>query len=126
MPKARTFLWIASAILAGTAFLHAMSWGFVRTQFTGDASEIARLLWFSLAIDWMIVAGMWLAAGYGGAALLRPLVLVSAVIPIAAAVAQFLVLGASFPGLYLLALAGAVAIIGAVRLGDEAVAVPPA
>jgi len=74
----------------------------------------------------MIVAGMWLAAGYGGAALLRPLVLVSAVIPIAAAVAQFLVLGASFPGLYLLALAGAVAIIGAVRLGDEAVAVPPA
>jgi hypothetical protein len=37
----------------------------------------------------------------------------------------FLVIGPAFFGLYLLGLAGAVAIIGAIRLGDEATAVAP-
>jgi hypothetical protein len=124
MPKARTFLWIASAMLAATALMHATAWGFVRTQFSGDGLEIARLLWFTLAVDWLLVAGLWFAAGYGGAALLRPLVLLSTLIPLAAAVGQFVTLGPSFFGLYLLALAGAVAILGALRMGDEAKAPP--
>lgn len=125
MPRARTFLWIASAMLAATALMHAVAWGFVRTQFSGDGLEIARLLWFTLAVDWLLVAGLWFAAGYGGAALLRPLVLLSTLLPLAAAVGQFVTLGASFFGLYLLVLAAAIAIIGAIRLGDEAVVAPP-
>lgn len=126
MPKARTLLWIASAMLAATALMHATAWGFVRTQFSGDGLEIARLLWFTLAADWILVAGLWFAAGYGGAGLLRPLVMISILIPLAAAVGQFVTLGPSFFGLYLLVLASAIAIIGAVRLGDEAKAPPPA
>jgi hypothetical protein len=126
MPRARTFLWIASAMLAATALMYAVAWGFVRTQFAGEGLETARLLWFNLAADWLLVAGLWFAAGYGGAALLRPLVMLSALIPLASAIGQFVALGASSLGLYLLVLAAAIAIIGAIRLGDEAVVTPPA
>lgn len=125
MPKARTLLWIASAILLATAAIHFTGWFLARGQFVGPGQPIAQLLWFSIDVDWLVVAGLWFAAGYGGAALLRPLVMLSAIIPLAAAVALFFVIGPFFFGVYLLGVAGAVAIIGAIRLGDEAVAAPP-
>ena len=124
MPKARTMLWIASAILLATAAFHFMGWFLARGQFPGTAEPLARLLWFSIDIDWVVVAALWFAAGYGGAALLRPLVMLSAAIPLAAAVALFVVIGPAFFGLWLLALAGAIAIVGAIRLGDEAITPP--
>ncbi len=120
MPKARTLLWIASAILLATAGFHFMGWFLARAQFAGAGQPLVQLMWFSLDIDWLVVASLWFAAGYGGAALLRPLVILSAIIPLAAAVALFLVIGPAFFGLWLLALAGLVAIVGALRLGDEA------
>jgi len=125
MPRARTFLWIASAIMLATAAFHFMGWFLAQGQFAGDGQPLARLLWFSIDVDWLVVAALWFVAGYGGAALHRPLVMISAIIPLAGAVGLFLVIGPAFFGLYLLALAGAVAIIGAIRLGDEAVAVAP-
>ena len=125
MPRARTFLWIASAIMLATAAFHFMGWFLAREQFAGPAQPLVELMWFSLDVDWLVVAGLWFAAGYGGAALLRPLVIVSAIIPLAAAVAMFFVIGPALFGLWLLGLAGAVAIIGAIRLGDEAVAAAP-
>ncbi len=126
MPRARTFLWIASAMMLATAAFHFMGWFLARGLFAGDGQAFARLLWFTADVDWLVVAGLWFVAGYGGAALLRPLVLLSAIIPLAAAVGMFFVIGPAFFGLYLLGLAGAIAIIGAIRLGDEAVVAPPA
>ena len=120
MPRARTFLWIASAIMLATAAFHFMGWFQARRQFAGPGEPLVQLLWFSLDVDWLVVAALWFMAGYGGAALLRPLVMLSAIIPIAAAVGLFLVIGPAFFGLWLLALAGAIAILGAIRLGDEA------
>lgn len=125
MPRARTFLWIASAIMLATAAFHFMGWVMARDQFAGTGQLTVRMLWFSLSADWLVVAGLWFAAGYGGASLLRPLVLLSALIPLIAAVAMFLVISPAFFELWLLGLASAVAIIGAIRLGDEAVAVAP-
>jgi len=120
MPRARTFLWIASAIMLATAAFHFMGWFLARSQFAGPGEPLVQLLWFSLDVDWLVVAALWFMAGYGGAALLRPLVMLSAIIPLAAAVGLFLVIGPAFFGLWLLALAGAIAILGAIRLGDEA------
>lgn len=125
MPKARTFLWIASAILAGTAAIHFTGWFLGRDQFAGPTQPIVKLLWFSIDVDWLIVASLWFAAGYGGAAILRPLVMLSTIIPFAAAVGMFFLISPAFFGLWLLALAGVIAILGAIRLGDEAVAVVP-
>jgi len=125
MPRARTFLWIAAAIMAATAAIHFTGWFLGRDQFAGPTQPIVKLLWFSIDVDWLVVAGLWFAAGYGGAGLLRPLVILSAIIPLAAAVGMFFLISPAFFGLYLLALAGAIAIIGAIRLGDEAVAVAP-
>ena len=120
MPRARTLLWIASAILLATTAFHFMGWVLARDQFPGTGQPTVRMLWFSLGVDWLVVAGVWFAAGYGGAALLRPLVMLSALIPLAAAVAMFLVISPAFFELWLLGLAGCVALVGAVRLGDEA------
>jgi len=120
MPRARTFLWIASAIMLATAAFHFMGWFLARSQFAGPGEPLVQLLWFSLDVDWLVVAALWFMAGYGGAALLRPLVMLSASIPLAAAGGLFLVIGPAFFGLWLLALAGAIAILGAIRLGDEA------
>ena len=126
MPKARTFLWIASAIMLATAAFHFMGWFLARSQFTGPGQPLVELLWFTIDVDWVVVAGLWFAAGYGGAALLRPLVMLSTIIPLGAAVGMFLVIGPAFFGTYLLGLAGAIAIIGAIRLGDETIGSPPA
>ena len=125
MPRARTFLWIASAILVATAAFHAMGWFLAGSQFAGPTRPLVELIWFSVDVDWLVVAALWFFAGYGGASLLRPLVMISAIIPLAAAIGMFLVIGPAFFGLWLHALAGAVAIIGAIRLGDEA-KTPPA
>jgi hypothetical protein len=123
MPKARTLLWIASGILLATAGFHFMGWFLARGQFAGTGQSLAQLMWFSLDVDWLVVASLWFAAGYGGAALLRPLVILSAIIPLAAATAMFIVIGPAFFGLWLLGLAGSLAVVGAIRLGDEAM--PP-
>ncbi len=108
MPRARTFLWIASAILLATAAFHCMGWFLARGQFAGPSQPLVQLLWFTIDIDWLVVAALWFVAGYGSAALLRPLVIISAIIPLSGAVGLFLVIGPAFFGLWLRGLAGAI------------------
>ena len=108
-------IWLAAAMLLACAILHSLAWGRTQASFPPDARRMAALLWFLLAIDWVVFAILWsLGAGVGPAA--RPLLLVSLAVPIAVAIGLVMTLGPGFFAIYLQLAAAGLLLIGTLRL----------
>ena len=78
---------------------------------------MARLLWFSVDLDWLVVASLWALAAWMGSAALRLPVLAARLIPIGSALWFAVTVGPGFIGIYVLVLVPILAIVGALRLG---------
>jgi len=78
---------------------------------------VARLLWFSVDRDWLVVASLWALAAWMGSAALRLPVLAASLIPIGSALWFAVTVGPDFIGIYVLVLVPILAIVGALRLG---------
>ncbi|MDB5704975.1 MAG: hypothetical protein JWN66_2091 [Sphingomonas bacterium] len=116
MRGAKAYLWGASALLTVTAALHFFGWFMVRSQLAGETLPLIRLFWFTADVDWLVVAAIWFVAGRKGSVALRPIVLIAAITPLASAAGMILTLGPTFFGLWMLAIAVVLAVLGARRL----------
>ena len=111
----KLLIWLAAAVLLACALLHSLAWARTQASFPPDARRMAALLWFLVAIDWVVFAGLWgLGASVGPAA--RPLLLASSVVPVAVAIGLVLTLGPGFFAIYLQLAAAALLLTGSVRL----------
>ncbi len=90
----------AAALMILCAILHSLAWTTTRLRFPVEDRALVALVWFLLAIDWTILGGLWLIAASGGGTM-RPLLLLSAVVPLAVAVGLCVVISPFFFAVYL-------------------------
>ena len=103
-------------LLVACAVLHCLAWGRTQAIFAPAERPMAALIWFLLAIDWLVIASLWvLGASQGTGA--RWSLLLSSVIPIAVAVGLCLTVGPRFFPIYLQLSAAALVIAGALYMG---------
>lgn len=113
---ARWLLGTGAALLIATALFHATGLPMLSGWLAGTRGQILSLLWLTPVADWLVVALLWIVAAIRAQDALVVVVLVSAIVPVFAAVGLFLVAGASHPGPFMLAAAAALAVLGALRL----------
>ena len=107
----RYMIWGAAFLLIACAVLHCLAWMRVQADFAPAGRAMAALVWFLLAIDWLVIAGLWvLGASQGTGA--RASLLLSAIIPIAVSIGLFLTLGPRFFAIYVQLSAAALVIAG--------------
>jgi hypothetical protein len=97
------------------AILHAFAWTSTRARFPAESQSLAALLWFLLAIDWFVLGGLWFMGATGGAAM-RPLLLLSSIVPVAVAIGLCLAVSPLFFPVYLQLGAAVLLIVGALRM----------
>lgn len=90
----------AAALMILCAILHSFAWTTIKARFPADEQALVALLWFLLAIDWAVFGGLWLMAASGSAAM-RPLLLLSSVVPLAVTIGLCVVMGFTFFPIYL-------------------------
>jgi hypothetical protein len=104
-------------VLVACAVLHSLAWTRVQADLAPPAGRaMAALVWFLLAIDWLVIAGLWLLGASQGTGA-RWSLLLSSVIPIAVAVGLCLTVGPRFFPIYLLLSSAALVIVGALYMG---------
>ena len=82
----------------------------------GERGRILGLLWQVPAVDWTVVALLWLITAWLGDRRLAVIVWISALIPAAVAIMLIGAVGAGFPGIWMLIGAVLLAAAGAFRL----------
>jgi hypothetical protein len=105
----------AAVLLILCAVLHTISWRTTRARFPGEERSMAALLWFLLGIDWLVLGLVWVFAATGGPQM-QPLLLVTAAVPIAAAIGMCVAVSPRFPPVYLQTAAAGLLIAGALKL----------
>ena len=111
----KNLILVAAFLMFACAVLHSFAWTRTQADFTPEVRQLAALLWFLLAIDWAVIAGLWvLGASQGVAA--RPQLLLSSVVPIAVAIGLCLTIGPRFFPVYLQLGAAGLLLLGAFRL----------
>ncbi len=105
----------AAVLILLCAILHSLAWTTTRMRFPADGQSLVALVWFLLAIDWVVLGGLWLIAASGGAAM-RPLLLISSIIPFAVAIGLCLVISPYFFAVYLQLGALLLLVTGTLRL----------
>jgi hypothetical protein len=113
--SAANLIRLAAVLLFLCAVLHTISWGSTRARFPGEERSMAALLWFLLGIDWLVLGLVWLFAARGGPQM-QPLLLVTATVPIAAAIGMCVAVSPRFPPVYLQTAAAVLLIAGALKL----------
>jgi hypothetical protein len=117
VPRGRILLNMGAGLLAVIACFHAAGWSSLRDEFPGTIPPLVRLLWFSVDLDWLVVALIWALAARAGTAALRLPAFAASLIPIGSALWLAVTIGPGFVGVYALALAAILALLGAQRLG---------
>ena len=105
----------AAALLILCAILHSVSWKATRERFPAKEKAFAAVLWFLLAIDWVVFGCLWLIAASGGVAM-QPFLLLSSVIPLAVTAGLCLTAGFTFFPMYLQLGAFLLLVAGTLRL----------
>src|ERR1700730_14332086 len=103
-------------LLIACAVLHSLAWTRVQADFGPAGRSMAALVWFLLAIDWLVIAGLWVLGASQGTGV-RASLLLSAIIPIAVSIGLIVTLGPRFFAVYLQLSAAALVIVGALRMG---------
>jgi len=113
MRNARIFLGLGAALLLATAAIHASGHSMVEPWLDGQRGAVLSLLWFTLSIDWVLVALVW---AWGAARPDPRLALpagILAFVPAVAAIQILVAAGPGFFGIWLLAGSAALALAGA-------------
>ena len=108
-------VWAGAGFLLGCGILHLLAWSKAQAGFSPDSRPIAALIWFLLGLDWFVFAAMWcFGAAIGPQA--RPMLLISAVIPVAVVIGLCFTLGPRFYAVYLQLAAAGLLVVGSLRL----------
>ncbi len=113
---ARWLLGGGAVLLIATALFHSTGLPMVAGWLPGTRGQILGLLWLTPVADWIAVALLWIIAAVRLRSEMRAVVLVSAIVPVFAAIGLFVIVGAAHPGPFMLAVAVVLAMLGAFRL----------
>jgi hypothetical protein len=112
----RALLILGGTVLLGTAGFHASGGPSVANWLPGERGAVVQALWYLAAVDWAVVGLAWLFVAWRGDRRLAPLVWLLALAPAAAAALIAAVLGPAFIGIWLLAGATLLAVLGSIAL----------
>ena len=112
----RILLTLAALVLIGTAAFHASGASMVSGWLGGERGMVLQMLWYIPTLDWAVVGLAWLFIAWRGSHLHAPLVWVLALIPGGAAAMVANAVGPAFLGLWLLAGATLLAVLGSIAL----------
>jgi len=112
----RAFLTLGGLVLLGTAAFHATGGPMVAGWLGGERGAVLQMLWYIPTLDWSVVALAWLLIAWWGNHRLAPLVWILALIPGFAAALVAATVGPTFLGLWLLAGATLLAVLGSIAL----------
>ena len=116
MKAGRALVTAGAALLVATAAVHSLGSSMVSGWLEGERRTILLLAWFILAFDWVIVALAWLYCAWRGGRRFAPVVYLTAAIPAATALGLIYAVGPGFFGIWMLAGAVGLAVVGASRL----------
>jgi hypothetical protein len=112
----RTLLTLGALLLIGTAAFHGSGAATVAGWLGGERGALLQTLWFIPVLDWATVGLAWLYIAWRGGSRLAPLVWLLALIPAGAAAMIAASVGPNFVGVWLLAGAALLALLGSVAL----------
>jgi hypothetical protein len=112
----RILLTLGALVLIGTAAFHATDASTVSGWLGGERGILLKMLWFIPTLDWAVVGLAWLFIAGRGSHRMAPLVWVTALVPGGAAVMVANAVGPTFLGLWLLAGATLLAMLGSIAL----------
>jgi len=113
----RTLLTAGAIVLVLGAALHCYGWAIVGAKFAGPLFPVSRLFWFSLPIDWLVVAAIWFQCARGGASM--TIVRIAAIIPIVMAIGGFAVIGPRFIGAWVFSIAAVLGLVGSRAISEQ-------
>ncbi len=116
----RILLTLGALVLIGTAAFHGSGAGMVAGWLGGERGALLQTLWFIPTLDWAAVGLAWLFIAWRGSARLAPLVWLLALIPGGAAAMVAAAVGPAFLGVWLLAGATLLALLGSIALPRDA------
>jgi hypothetical protein len=116
MKAARTFLAAGALLLILTAAVHSLGSSMVSGWLEGERRSILMAAWFLLAVDWIVVALVWLYCARRASRSLAPIIYLTGLVPAATAVALLIAVGPAFFGIWMLVGALILAAVGAARL----------
>ena len=113
--RRQALLLAAALLLSATSAFHMTGLGMIAPLVADPPGgwnyvRIFEMLWIGPAFAWAIVAVIWVMAALRPAVVSRPVVLVTALIPLGFAAALFVVVGFAFPGPWMLIAASVTAI----------------
>ncbi len=117
----RVLLSLSALILIGTGAFHATGSSMVAGWLGGERGALLQMLWWLPTLDWLVVALAWLFIAWRGDRRLAPLVWLLALAPAGAAALVAGTVGPAFLGLWLLAGATLLAVLGSIALPRTAV-----
>lgn len=117
----RVLLALGGLALIGTAAFHATGGGSLAGWVDGDRALVLQLLWHVPTLDWTVVGLTWLFIAWRGSHRLAPLVWLLALMPGGVAVMLAFAVGSTFIGMWLLAGATLLALLGSIALPLRAV-----
>lgn len=115
----RVLLICGAVLLVGTAAFHSTGFDMAKGWVEGQRGIIVGLLWAMLAVDWLIVAAVWLYAGLRRLPALRWPVVITGFIPAICGTLLLATVDAGHPGGYMLLASAALGWAGAWRLGED-------
>jgi hypothetical protein len=116
----RILLTLGALVLMGTAAFHASGGAIVAGWLGGQRGAVLQMLWFIPALDWAVVGLAWLYIAWRGSRHMAPLVWVLALIPGGAAAMVASAAGPIYLGMWLLAAATLLAVLGSIALPRRA------
>jgi hypothetical protein len=112
----RLLLALGALVLLGTAAFHATGGPMVAGWLSGERGAVLQMLWYVPTLDWAVVGLAWLFIAWRGNRRLAPLVWLLAAVPGGAAFMVAATVGSAFLGLWLLAGATLLAVLGSIAL----------
>jgi hypothetical protein len=112
----RILLTVGALVLIGTAAFHGSGAQMVSGWLGGERGAMLQTLWFIPVLDWAAVGLAWLFIAWRGGNRLAPLVWLLALIPAGAAAMVASSVGPYFVGVWLLAGAALLAVLGSIAL----------
>jgi len=112
----RIMLTLGALALIGTAAFHGSGAQMVAGWLGGERGALLQTLWFIPTLDWATVGLAWLFIAWRGSNRLAPIVWLTALVPGGAAAMVASAVGPAFLGVWLLAGATLLALLGSAAL----------
>jgi hypothetical protein len=112
----RILLALGALLLVATSVVHGLGGRMVSGWLGGERGLVLQVLWYLPTLDWAAVALAWLFIAWRGSNRMAPLVWLLALVPGGAAAMLTSAVGPGFFGIWMLAGATLLALLGSIAL----------